>query len=289
MLLSYRLNQKPLRRDRGYESCCTLVPSRDGTCSSVLTCPSFPAERQRKMVLGTLLSCTIVATLFATTGVLCIRCAAFAPISITNSARLLVSCYGVNPNESRDVDPNNIFQSTLSGGAFADQDDAAIKIASRIKTVKDLGWTAPPKRKGGTRPRHRAFGGTTEQPIQLKPNYDETNEKCPEKWLSVDDFYNMVRDSSPAADTVFVALAGGKSCAERDICVQKLEEWRSGPQGTFDEAAFLKSVTDGRRDLAVGWGLFLSINTFFASCIVFPTNPAAKALESGLSQLQAML
>ena len=220
----------------------------------------------------------------------CTRSSAFVPTtSIAGHARPSVSLNGVNPNEKRDVDPNNIFQSTWSGGAFADQDEAAAKIASKIKTVKDLGWTASPKRKGGTRPRHRAYGGTSEQPIQLKPNYDETNEKCPEKWLSLDEFYGLVGDSSPAADTVFVALAGGKSCAERDICEKRLDEWRSGPRGSFDVAEFQRSVRDGRTDLAIGWGLFLSVNSFFVSCIVFPTNPAAKALESGLSQLQSML
>lgn len=225
----------------------------------------------------------IVASLLAA-ALSCSVSSAFVPASkVTTSSRL----YGVNPNENRDVDPNNTLQSTWNGGSFANREDEAAKIASKIKTVKDLGWNAPPKRKGGTRPRHRAYGGTTELPIQNKPGYDETNENCPEKWLSLEEIYGLVRDSSPAADTVFVALAGGKSCAERDICEAKLQEWRSG--GAFDEAKFIQSVKAGRTDLAIGWGAFLAVNSFFVSCIIFPTNPAAKVLESGLAQIQSML
>lgn len=86
--------------------------------------------------------------------------------------------------------------------------DASIKIASRIRSVKDLGWTQPSKRRGAARPRHRAYGGQTEKPIQLKPNYDESSPKCVEKWLTQETFYDKVNDSSPAADAVFCALAG---------------------------------------------------------------------------------
>ena len=204
--------------------------------------------------------------------------------------------HAIDPKISELKEKNtNILEATWNGGAFADAEAEAAAIASRIKSVKDLGWTGPPKRKGGTRPRHRAYGGTTELPIQSKPNYDPTAENCVEKWLSLEEFYQLPvvkkskagGSSTAAADTVFVALAGGRSCAERDNCEKLLEEWTAG--GKFDEAKFLASVKRGRTDLAVGWAGITAANAFFASCIAFPTNPAAKALEGALSNLQSMI
>ena len=199
----------------------------------------------------------------------------------------------------QDIDPRiadlksqntNLFDSTWNGGAFAGMDDDAAKLAAaRLRSAKDLGWTGPPLRRGGTRPRHRAYGGTTELPIQNKANYDPSSENCVEKWLSLDEFYALVKDDSPAADAVFVALAGGRSCAERDVAEQLLAEWRSGPKGAFDEDKFRASVKKGRTDLAIGWAAFTGANAFFASCIAFPTNPAAKALEHALANVQDMM
>ena len=52
---------------------------------------------------------------------------------------------------------------------FAGMDDDAAKLAAaRLRSAKDLGWTGPPLRRGGTRPRHRAYGGTTELPRALR-------------------------------------------------------------------------------------------------------------------------
>jgi hypothetical protein len=67
-------------------------------------------------------------------------------------------------------------------GAFDGVESETAKVASRIRSVKDLGWTAPEKRAGSARPRHRAFGGEGEEPIQAKANYDETNPNVVEKW-----------------------------------------------------------------------------------------------------------
>ena len=157
----------------------------------------------------------------------------------------------------------------------ADMDDDAAKLAAtKLKSVKDLGWTGPPLRRGGTRPRHRAYGGTTELPIQDKANYDPSSENCVEKWLSLDEFCALVKDDSPAADAVFVALAGGRSCAERDVAEQLLAEWRSGPKGAFDEDKFRASVKKGRIDLAVGWAGFTAANAFSPAALRFrPTPP----------------
>lgn len=163
--------------------------------------------------------------------------------------------------------------------------------------MKDLGWTNPPReRPGNTRPRHRAWGGTGEKAIQDKPGYDVTNPKSPEIWLSQDDFNSIkcVADTlkkSPsgqaAADTVFVALAGGSSFAERAKCEKSIEDWNKN--GKFDNAAFLKSVNSGRVELATGWAAFLGVTSACALSIAFPTNPVAKGLEEVINQILGFL
>jgi len=208
----------------------------------------------------------------------------------------------------------NILETIFTGGAFEDDFSkeeilsSATVIASKIKSTKDLGWKIdPPKRKGKARPRHRAWGGEGEMPVQDKANYKEENERCVEKWLTMEDFLaNTKSKPGPAADTVFVALAGGAKYAERDICLAKIEQWastpsnasktpakpsgvfgrRAGGASTFNEKAFIKSVQDGRRDLFLGWAGFLSVNTFFAGCIIFPTNPGAKFLATLVDSLK---
>ena len=226
---------------------------------------------------------------------------AFAPSSANSNSvsSTAFQLHAIDPKISELKEKNtNILEATWNGGAFANAEEEAALIASKIKSVKDLGWSAPPKRKGGTRPRHRAYGGTTELPIQSKPNYDPTADNCVEKWLSLEEFYELpiVKSSSKkagssstaAADTVFVALAGGRSCAERDDCEKLIAEWRSGGNA-FDEGKFLASVKRGRTDLAVGWAGITAANAFFASCIAFPTNPAAKGLEQALANIQSMM
>ena len=101
---------------------------------------------------------------------------------ITSSQLLASKNDQFNPPKNGD---GNILQSVFTGGQFDGVEEDAAKIASRIKSVKDLGWSAPAKRRGKARPRHRAWGGEGEQPIQLKANYDESNERCVEKWLTI--------------------------------------------------------------------------------------------------------
>jgi len=187
-------------------------------------------------------------------------------------------------------DDSSILSQVFTGGAFDKEEAAAIKIASKIRTVKDLGWTAPAKRRGNTRPKHRAWGGEDEVPVQDKPNYDETKEKCVEKWLSQDELESKTRCApGPASDTVFVALAGGASYAERDVVEKRLKEWRSPDGRTFNEAAFLKSVTQGRTELALGWVAFLVIVLTAATNIAFPDNPLNMALVDTLDPILADL
>lgn len=174
----------------------------------------------------------------------------------------------------------------FTGGAFDGVESEAVKVASRIRSVKDLGWTsAEAKRAGSMRPRHRAFGGEGEDPVQSKPNYDESNPQCVEKWLAQEDFESKFRISGPVADTIFVALAGGGAFAERSVCEEKIAQWQAGGK-KFDEAQFLKTVQAGRRDLAVGWAIFGSAITWAACGILLPTNPTVKLLEGLIAQFQ---
>lgn len=179
------------------------------------------------------------------------------------------------------------FDEVFKGGLFVDYDPIpdAVKIASKIRTVKDLGWTKPPRRAGSIRPRHRAWGGEGELAIQDKANYDETNPNCVEAWLKIEDFYKYTRSSyGPAADCVYVALAGGKKYAERNVVESKLTIWRSGNRGSFDEEAFRASVKMGQDELKNGWISFLGLNSLFITCIIFPTNPIAAALQGLLEK-----
>jgi len=178
---------------------------------------------------------------------------------------------------------NEYISSFFTGGIFDKEEDAAIKLASRIKSVKDLGWSQPSKRRGNMRPRHRAWGGEKEKAVQDKPA--SVLENSPESWLSQEMLETKLRcGSGPVSDTLFVALAGGTSYAEREFVEKKLQEWR--PDGrNFDEASFLKSVKQGRLELATGWALFLSLSLGSASCIIFPTNPLSKGLEHALDAI----
>uniref|UniRef100_A0A7S2ER15 Uncharacterized protein n=1 Tax=Ditylum brightwellii TaxID=49249 RepID=A0A7S2ER15_9STRA len=204
-----------------------------------------------------------------------------AKTTTTTTTTLFIKKNYIDKSQIPKSGEGNIFDTNFSGGYFEKEsaDVEAIKIASKIRSVKDLGWTNPtPKRKGNTRPRHRAWGGEGERPVQLKSNYDESNANCVEKWLSLEDLYANTKSSGSAADAVFVALAGGAKYAERDVCEATIESWKD-TNGKFSDQAFLKSVKKGRSDLATGWASFVGTNLFFVSCILFPNNPASKVLE----------
>lgn len=69
---------------------------------------------------------------------------------------------------------------------------------------------------------------------------------------------------------------------------QTIAKWR--PDGkTFDEAAFLNTVKEGRTQLAIGWGIFSFICGFAILGLAAPTNPGVKALEGVLSYFQASI
>eukprot|EP00545_Synedropsis_sp_CCMP1620_P005778 CAMPEP_0119005806 /NCGR_PEP_ID=MMETSP1176-20130426/1936_1 /TAXON_ID=265551 /ORGANISM="Synedropsis recta cf, Strain CCMP1620" /LENGTH=235 /DNA_ID=CAMNT_0006957651 /DNA_START=23 /DNA_END=730 /DNA_ORIENTATION=+ len=218
-----------------------------------------------------LLLCLLVAT-----------ATAFSPLPATTKPlnRLTAS-------KNDDVEEPSFLQNLpmFTGGAFDGMDSEAAKVASRIRSVKDLGWTSAEKRAGSMRPRHRAFGGEGEDPIQSKANYDETNPQCVEKWLTQEEFETKFRINGPVADTIFVSLAGGGAFAERSVCEERIAQWQSN-NGKFEEAQFLKTVKAGRRDLAVGWGIFGTAITWAACGILLPTNPTVKLLEGVIAQIQ---
>lgn len=176
-------------------------------------------------------------------------------------------------------DNDDFLSSFFTGGIFENEknivDDEASKIASKIKSSQTLGWKTTGnnrRKKGSMRPRHRAFGGEGEKPVQLKPAYDETSSFSPEKWLTQEDMNTYLKcKPGPASDTVFVALAGGAKYAERDVCEKKIEEWSISKK--FNKEAFMKSVQQGRQDLIIGWVLYLTLSGTAAAGIIFPNNP----------------
>ncbi len=183
----------------------------------------------------------------------------------------------------------------FKAGLLANVEEEAASLASKkIRSVQDLGWSGPAKRKGNTRPRHWAFGGAGEKAIQNKPNYDPESPMCVEKWLSLQQFYAIIKDDTAVADTIFVALAKGGAYVERDVAEEVISRWRAGSPGgkvrrqrasPFDNDAFLKTVQEGRRDFLLGWAAFVTLTGVSVAGIVFPTNPLQLALVDFLELL----
>jgi hypothetical protein len=178
----------------------------------------------------------------------------------------------------------------FKAGLLANCEETAADLASsKIRSVQDLGWKQPTARRPSSiRPKYWAWGGADELPLQDKPNYDASSENCPEKWLTLSDFYTIVKDDTAVADTIFVALAGGRAFVERNVAENVLEQWYSGGSGKskrFNRDAFFKTVKRGQQDFLLGWGSFLGITGFAVVGIVFPTNPLQLALVNGLEVL----
>jgi len=182
----------------------------------------------------------------------------------------------------------NILDSTFTGGygASEEEESEAASIAAKIKSVNDFPvWIkAPRARKGSQRPRHRAWGGEGESPVQEKAGFDDTLEASPEKWLTQEDMNKKFRIEGVASDVLFCALAGSGKYAERDSCESKIAKWRMS--GKFDETAFMADVKKGRTDLAVGYATFVGLNLFAVLNIALPTNPVASYLYSVIEILR---
>jgi hypothetical protein len=170
-------------------------------------------------------------------------------------------------------------QELFKAGLLANLETEAAQLAfKKLRTVKDLGWTQPAKRRGRARPRAWAWGGSGEKAVQDKPNYDTDSPLCVEKWVSLAEFYRIVKDDTAVADTIFVALAGGGAFVERDVAEEVLAKWRPAGSRQVDEAAFIKTVQEGRQKFLLGWATFVGITGAAAIGIVFPTNPFQLAL-----------
>ena len=202
-------------------------------------------------------------------------------------------------------------QEFFKAGLLANVEEEAALLASRkIRSIQDLGWSGPAKRRGKTRPRHWAFGGAGEKSIQDKPNYDPDSPLCVESWLSLADFYQIVQDDTAVADTIFVALAKGGAYIEREVAEQVLARWRPKSSATtttkdtrktafprfpsesstaastaFDTKAFLQTVQEGRQEFLLGWAAFVTLTGVAVAGIVFPTNPLQLALVDLLEVL----
>lgn len=72
-------------------------------------------------------------------------------------------------------------------------------------------------------------------------------------------------------EAVFVSLSGGSKWLTRAKAESSL--------AVIESQGFEAALKKGRVEFALGWASFLLLTVGFASCIVVPTNPAAKALE----------
>jgi hypothetical protein len=212
------------------------------------------------------------------------------------SRRLLLPVLSASSSSSSSSSPSKDNQPDFfKAGLLANMEqEAAILASKKIKSIQDLGYKNPPKRPATIRPKYWAWGGADELAIQDKANYDTSNKNpnCPEAWVSLSQFYTLIDDDTAVADTIFVALAGGRAFIERDVAEQVLQQWwryppnnnknKKNKRKSFDTAAFLKTVQKGRQDFLLGWGSFLAITGFAMVGIVFPTNPLQLALVNAL-------
>ena len=181
---------------------------------------------------------------------------------------------------------NNSFDNLFKAGITADCDEEACALAKKkIKSVQDLGWknknkntgTDSNRRQSSVQPKFWAWGGADELPLQDKPNYDPNNPFTPEPWLSLEDFYALVGDDTAVADSIFVALAGGRAHATRAKCEDVVGKWYSSGR-KFDDGAFYATIQQGRQEFIAQWSAFLGITGFCILGIVAPTNPLQLAL-----------
>lgn len=77
-------------------------------------------------------------------------------VQFTSRSTLLASSTG---------EDSELFKAGLLANS---EEDAGVLASKKIRSLKDLGWRGPAKRRGNIRPRHWAFGGANEQPVQSK-------------------------------------------------------------------------------------------------------------------------
>jgi hypothetical protein len=191
----------------------------------------------------------------------------------------------------------------FKAGLLANAEEAAAELASRkIRSVRDLGYRDGPRRSGRVRPKYWSWGGADEVPIQEKPNVASLPDlQQPEPWTSLGDLYSVLDDDTAVADTIFVALAGGRAHIERDVAERVIRSWwgdddddniqngkgrKQPPQRQrrrqFDRDAFYRSVRRGQLEFVASWAAFLSVSGVAGLGIIFPTNPIQLALVDAL-------
>jgi hypothetical protein len=197
-------------------------------------------------------------------------------------------------------------QGPFKAGLLANvEEEAALLAAKKVRSLDDLGWETRGKpglsprrrRRSSVRPKFWAWGGATEVPLQDKPNYDPANNpNTPDRWLSLEELYVRLDDDTAVADTIFVALAGGRAFCERDVADRVLDLWwgtgggddseaagqkqmkKKKQPSSFNRAAFYQTVQRGRQEFLAQWAAFLGVTGFAVAGIVFPTNPLQMAL-----------
>ena len=172
-------------------------------------------------------------------------------------------------------------------------------IASKLpKQATAYGFPSKPGLIFKKSPKHRAWGGETEPPVQAKaiPNVDMTKV---DPWITFEEFLEssalkkVKGVDEEALQAVYCALAGGARYLTRSAAEESLAKWTDSSGKKFSQSGFQSALQAGRVDLAIGWASFLFLTVGFASCIVAPTSPAPQALERlvdvGLDNLAAAI
>lgn len=128
-----------------------------------------------------------------------------------------------------------------------------------------------------------AWGGINEPAVQNKPL---PNKLAVDPWIDFEMFLQTKSAESlgkkyakdyteeeivASLEAVFVSLSGGSKWLTRAKAESSL--------AVIESQGFEAALKKGRVEFALGWASFLLLTVGFASCIVVPTNPAAKALE----------
>ena len=170
-----------------------LLSTTTTTTTTTITMTTTTTTTTTKMMMTTMR--VLVLALAALSSMTTVNVLAFAPVVPGVSQRAVVrapvSRSFLSAKGGAATDDEESGFPVFNGGLLDKKEAEAAQLAAKIKTVKDLGWTQPPKRRGATRPRHRAYGGQDEEPIQFKANYDESNPRCVEKWLTQVSEWNM--------------------------------------------------------------------------------------------------
>jgi hypothetical protein len=216
------------------------------------------------------------------------------------SAIRLLQLHSTSKRSSSSIEEREEMEFFKAGLLANKEEEAALLASKKIRSLSNLGFTKSTsstknqeqrRRSSSIRPKYWAWGGAEERAIQDKPNYDPiSNSNCPDPWVSLSDFYALVNDDTAVADTIFVALAGGRAFIERDVADQVLQQWYGSNDGgntrrtrtALDKDAFIQTVRRGQQDFLWGWGSFWSIIGLAVLGIVWPTNPLQMALVQNL-------